>query len=314
MDVLFVGGCPRSGTTMLAHQLASHLPSSVVTPESPFKTSMLDWALSDGRRGDPDPVDDWRFRIWGIDPPPFRVPPRSDHQTERLHLVRGRLTEYVTTFAGTADSSDLLWIDHTPNNARYSERLHLLFPRSHQIHIIRDGRAVFASVNGLDWGPTGPEECARWWLQFTAACLAASSAGRSDVVRYEDVVDGTEPPFEIASEVARALGRPLNAEREPVSWSVPRYTAEQHRLVGGEPVESRVDTWRQILRRRDVERFEWVAGDVLVGLGYAPDHPAPRGASRSERLRAALASATKRRIQRVRRRRRRSATVSRGRR
>src|SRR5262245_2436326 len=66
---IFVGGCGRSGTTLLGSILGAH-SECVCVPESPFKTDVLrflDPATADTRRMLTSIMNTRRFQLWGLD-------------------------------------------------------------------------------------------------------------------------------------------------------------------------------------------------------------------------------------------------------
>lgn len=301
---IFIGGCDRSGTTMLGALLGSH-PSCIVTPESPFKTDILA-RLSEQDDEGTRTIDlirqSWRFQIWGHHLA-VAGQPRS---------FAAALRAVVASYAvAHGRPSDARWVDHTPNNIRYALSLAARFPTAKFVHVVRDGRAVANSVMPLDWGPNTMLYAAPWWVERLAYGLAAeSSLGEEAVlrVRYEDLLLAPE------LELRRIHGfldldesEVTNAER---GYRSPDYTAGQHQLVGSAPDASRLDRFRRSLAARDIELFEWATKDLLPYLGYALDNDArARGPSRTERVRAALVEASRSRLNRLRNSRRRSAAV-----
>lgn len=312
MNHVFVGGCARSGTTLLGAILGTH-SKCLATPESRF---LLDihraCALSSGG------IDVGRFRdalgahplfrIWGVAPPiDLAVPANPEKQFaaafERvIHEYAARVAKPFFDF----------WIDHTPSNVARSAILRRLFPGAKLIHVIRDGRAVASSVMKLDWGPSTIATAARWWTSHTAIGIAAESffgPQASMRVKYELLV---EHPRQTVNEILRFLG--IDYEDGTVSGAgfvIPEYTAKQHELVGKAPNASRAHAWKVELTPREIEIFESVATDMLIGLGYTPNHGlAATPPSQIERLSSAITEMTRRRIiNRWRYRRRLKKTV-----
>jgi hypothetical protein len=179
-----------------------------------------------------------------------------------------------------------------------------MFPEARFIHLVRDGRAVAASLLELDWGPNNAFDAAQYWMARCAPGLAAESRlGRDRVlrVRYEDLVSETEATLrrvvsfaglEYESGMAQGTGLRPGA-----------YSQQQHRLVGTPPNPSRVDHWRRTLTPRQVEVFEAEAGDFLGSLGYQPLYGIrARPATRIEVLRLRLLDLPQRAANNLRRR------------
>ena len=266
MKSVFIAGCGRSGTTLLGAMLGAH-SDCICTPESQFKVDVFEYLTS--AEG---PVIDisaalnmirnhWRFRIWdlslGADPP--------QEVTSYPELM-----EWIVKMfgQGVGRPNSNIWIDHTPGNRKYVNILFDLFPESKMIHIVRDGRAVAASIMPLDWGASTIDRAAHFWQSKVSQGLAAESYSKDRVVRvnYEELV--LEP-----EETLRKLCLFIGIEYEPAmiegkGFKVPNYTQKHHSLVGRKPASERVKAWETSLTDRQVEIFESIAGKLLSDLGY----------------------------------------------
>ncbi|MGH2754847.1 MAG: sulfotransferase family protein, partial [Actinomycetota bacterium] len=167
------------------------------------------------------------------------------------------------------DDADV-WIDHTPNNIRRAATLAQAFPDASFVHLVRDGRAVAASLMKVEWGPNSVHRAAHYWLEGTSFGLAAESwlKDRCVRVRYEDLIARTDGTLRwLTSE----LGIEHHADMaHGGGLEVPVYTKEQHALVGRPPEQSRASAWERELSDREIEIFEAVVGDQLSMLGYEP--------------------------------------------
>jgi hypothetical protein len=246
--------------------LGSH-SCCLAVPESQFKIDALRPA---GKPQDAAGVqaafesitDNWRFRAWDID----------------LAVTRPQVASYadlfewlVTCYGNSIRRTDFdLWIDHTPENMQYLQTLFDLFPTAKAVHIVRDGRAVAASVLPLDWGPNTFIGAANYWIEHVSYGLAAEShfgAARVFRVTYEDLVSQPEP---VLQRLCAWLGidyegRMLDAE----GFSKPKYySSKAHRLIGARPDSTRADAWQTQLTAHQIGTFEAVSGDFLRYLGY----------------------------------------------
>lgn len=267
---VFIGGCGRSGTTLLGAMLGAH-PELLCLPEAPF----LIKALEDVRWKKTREVSldtwklinrDWRFRSWALSRDTIssverRLPLSAVALFQELAAAYGRQV-------GRANWTD--WIDHTPWNLRFACLLLSAYPGARLLHVVRDGRAVAASVMDLDWGPNTPEAAAGWWMESIAPGLAAEMALPSDRVlrvRYEDLVGNTEQTME---SVASFLGIGFDSKLiEGGGYRPPRHAQQQHALVDKPPSESRIEAWRTKLDPKDIQIFESSTGDLLEFLGYS---------------------------------------------
>ena len=167
MKPVFVGGCPRSGTTLLGAMLGGH-PDVLCPPESQFLVASLRSALT-ATGVDVDAAErawssDWRLKLWGDLSPPGP----SGRALTFADLAR----RTVSTYAGSVGQPDpAIWVDHTPWNLQFAHLLLQEFPEARFLHIVRDGRAVAASLLPRDWGPATAWEAAGFWLERVAlAC------------------------------------------------------------------------------------------------------------------------------------------------
>lgn len=267
MTPIFIGGCGRSGTTLLGSVLGAH-SDCLCVPESPFKTDILrfyDPATTDNRRLLAAILETRRFKLWGLDSPALH----RSLQTTNLTYPQGLLWLVAKYGECVGKSRARVWVDHTPANVRSAVTLSELFPDAKFIHIVRDGRGVASSILPLDWGPNTIDGVAEWWTESVAYGLAAESWGgvqRIVRVRYEDLV------LNFAATV-RTLCSFLGLDYQPAmlqadGFKVPGYTTSQHSLVGSVPEPSRVNAWERSLTGRQIEIFEAIAGELLRCLGY----------------------------------------------
>lgn len=290
---VFIGGCDRSGTTMLGSMLGAHADALCV-PEAHFLIDVIDWHPGEtaydlsralrkiGRHA--------RFRYWGLRLQTMGPPPHAA-DSSYAELIR-----WIVERWGEQSGKPLrrFWVDQTPWNTRFAATLFELFPSAKMIHIVRDGRAVAASILPLDWGPSRIDAAALWWAAQVGYGLAAELHwGRDRVqrVRYEDVV--TDP-----ENTLRSICSHLEIEYQPemakgTGLKVPEYTARQHALVGKGLDARRVHAWRDRLTPRQIEIFERTTGDLLQCLGYEPMFgPSARAMSPAEVVRSSIGEAS----------------------
>ncbi|ABI57668.1 sulfotransferase family protein [Alkalilimnicola ehrlichii MLHE-1] len=270
---IFVCGCERSGTTMLGALLGA-ASGCVATPESQFKFDGIN-AISDEL--DTKTIYDlfvssYRFKLWQVAPPSIK-------DIEGVNSLKGLLFLFVKEYAKQKGKNlDRLhtWVDHTPGNIDHIQRLYTEFPNSMFVHVIRDGRAVTASMKSLRWGARTAFDGADIWQKKVARGLAASHLNPSYVytVRYEDLV--LDPVHEMKN-LCSFLGVDFE-ERifRSNSFEVPEYTQSQHKLVGKKQDPDRISAWRSALSAREVEVFEYLTGDMLSSLGYEKVFSRPR--------------------------------------
>jgi hypothetical protein len=279
MRPIFVGGCDRSGTTLLAALLAGHR-RAVAPPEAQFFLEGI--AASRTLEGDDRAAfaafvrDSWRFRLWEL---PASLP-------EELAANRSRPAEIMAGLAWAyadrgGESGADRWIDHTPMNIAYAPTLFGEFDAAPMVHIVRDPRAVIASVLPLDWGPASARAGARWWLSRIALGLAAESMFPDRVVRvrYESLV---RDPRGTLRDLYPSLGLEFDPDLAGTGEvRLPAYTRGQHALVGRAPDPSRIDAWKARLSSEEIATVEAELGDMPAMLGYGVEGAAPRVADQS---------------------------------
>jgi hypothetical protein len=280
---IFVGGCGRSGTTLLGSILGAH-DDCICVPESQFKTDIL--RFLDPTRSGARPlleaiIETRRFRLWGLNSSQLKAAAATFEGSfaDALEWLVARYAESV----GMRPASR--WVDHTPGNLRSAVTLSQLFPAAKFIHIVRDGRGVASSILPLDWGPNTIDGVASWWTESLAYGLAAESWGGAERVlrvRYEDLVLNCE---EQVRRLCRFLGIGFQSSMlDANGFRVPGYTSNQHSLVGSRPQPARVHAWEQSLSRRQIEIFESIAGELLRYMGYDLRFgPNARKATRTEK-------------------------------
>jgi hypothetical protein len=275
MKAIFIGGCDRSGTTLLGAMLGSS-PGAICTPESQFKTEILEHGeanrrLASSRLAFSAIVGHWRYAAWGLsqsDLLRLRARRHSDYGALLKDIVLGYAESLGYGKGGQALPQ--FWVDHTPSNIRHLDRLFSIFPDAVCLHIVRDGRAVAASVIPLDWGPSTIFFAARWWARQLSPGLAAEQYfGPKRVlrVRYEDLLAAPEAELK---KICRFAGiEYVDAMCSASGFRIPRYTASQHsRLDSGKIKKSRACRWRKVLAPKQVAVFEYATGDLLAYLGY----------------------------------------------
>tara|TARA_R110000868_G_scaffold92734_3_gene257274 strand:- start:4035 stop:4853 length:819 start_codon:yes stop_codon:yes gene_type:complete len=192
---VFLGGCPRSGLTVMRRLLSGHsrihcgpdtgLPVSIAMQWDNFATQLGDLHEQD-----------------------------FDLNAEE---VRGNMASLLTGLIGEPIQGDAarILVEKTSLNILVFERLGRLLPQARFVHIVRDGRDVAASLLERDWrGADGrpfahvsaPGAALKYWCDLTGIGLQAETAlgpERCLRLRYEDVV---KKPKRSVTALLRSLG------------------------------------------------------------------------------------------------------------
>ena len=253
-DPIIVFGAPRSGTTYLQRMLSSH-PRVAVTNE----VRVFAWA----HHALNDLVDDRRMLQR------YREPFR--------HLLAAQLPDTIRALYREIAPEAEYWGDKNPH---YGDARHLgcldtvlaLFPAARFLHVIRDGRAVVASLmrshhmSGKPWADF--ERAMQIWaahVDIGRQFGARVPGGQYLEARYEDVVaDDLEWGRRIFAflgidfhpQVEEFVGR-QRVERTPLS------SPTRDLAAGASQTE-----WDVVLTREQQEAVRGVLGDRLAELGY----------------------------------------------
>ncbi len=265
---LFIGGCSRSGTTLLGAMIGAH-SDCICSPESHFKIDVMRALAYDAISLEPAALVNliqrhWRFKIWELDLEP--VSTLSDNNASLDQILHWIVAQYARQ---QGKASAPIWVDHTPENISYAQSLRQIFPHARFIHLVRDGRAVAASILPLDWGPNTIIKAARWWMRMASFGLAVEKTLGPEIVlrvKYEELVLEPEKTMQTISHFLGVDYQP--AMLQATGFNPPSYTTRQHKLVGGKPDVSVVNRWEQKLTARQIEIFEHQTRDFLAYLGY----------------------------------------------
>jgi hypothetical protein len=194
---VFLVGCPRSGTTLLQALLGAHkdiasFPESHIFTKGRLARLAPGWVARRNlerfaRMNDAKSM--YGRRRWALRP-----------QVYQLDLIR--LLDKLAI-----ERQKRLWIEKTPEHVLFISEIRRLSPSSKFIHLIRDGRAVVASLYevtrthaeiwGRPWrGPMSLEQCISEWNR---AVLASSDAmdTRNDGIVIDYEILTTDPALEL---------------------------------------------------------------------------------------------------------------------
>lgn len=271
MRPIFIGGCSRSGTTLLGALLGAHSRCMCV-PEMPFKFRQLrrlEWGAGGATIAE---ITDrlrtsYKFKLWGLDDDALRTAAGGDGDARLSY--RETIDHLVRAFAQRVGRPEAdVWVDHTPGNVRHVTRLLDEFPDARFVHIVRDGRGVAASLVPLRWGQHSVIGAANFWVRQLGYGLSAElwDPGRVTRIHFEPLL---REPRRAMADLCERLGlEPEDRLGRVTRFALPRATSGQHALVRRPPQPDRATAWRRSLAPRQIEIFESIAGDPLRCLGY----------------------------------------------
>jgi hypothetical protein len=289
--VLFIGGAPRSGTTLLRNMVAAH-PDLAVPDESYFIRTV--WAELVRRRCPDDLELAWDlirrerfFKQWKLDPARVDEMLAAHPPDTYPDLIR------VLFAAHAASVGKPLSADKTPSHAHNFDWLAARFPGTRFVHVLRDVREVCTSLSVQPWHHGGIAEAAWEWMSDVRRARRAvvGLTNRFIEVRYEDLVARPEAELRRLCEFAEI----------PFSEAMLDYPRSAHLLLDGHHTRSRglpqpgARYWQDELEPDDIALIELIAGRTMDEVGYECVTDWPRMRVRAQRLRHNLKRQTRRR-------------------
>jgi hypothetical protein len=275
---VFVGGCPRSGTTLLRTMLNSHPELAI-----PHETRIL----IDGYRrrtqwGDlSDPENRRRVARWVVE----RKVSRHRQLTEDADELVERMVAAEPTIGSVLGAGFRLyaerhgkarWGEKRPSVVLNLDAVFAMFPDAQYVNIIRDPRAVVASIRTVGrthgWGAHGVPGATDTWERSVRAAERWRSrlpADRFLGVRYEDLV---ADPGAVLGRIVDFLG----LDRGGIDAMLRHHETADidnrtlHALVSKPVTTERLRSWEQSLRRHEVAFVQDVLGAPMRRYGYEP--------------------------------------------
>jgi Sulfotransferase family len=273
---VFVVGCARSGTT-LVQQLLNRHPAVAIGPETHFVRRFL---LRRAQYGDltvpasfdrllDDVTASPEFADFGIDAADFRAGCLGGVRTVG-HVFHRLLAEFASLHNVSVVG------EKTPNHCLYMRQLESVFPAARFIAIVRDPRAVVASLREVEWSTGTLVGDARVWRRCAAA-IEHDRPRRAPlrVISYEHLL---RAPDEVMESVFAELGVAASTSAPSANWEVVGFDLDREpwkvRATGAvDP--SRAEAWRSKLSVDEVRAIEAVTWHWMRRYGYRPATPIP---------------------------------------
>jgi hypothetical protein len=291
---LFLGGCPKSGTTLLLSMLDGHPRLAVLPEETHFLEQVADYSALDSY---PDklrrlleksdlPLLGGRKRSQLREAPSADVRDYSSFDYQRFTRLAAQFvaqpgmndsllfSEMIRAYAVTVGSDwrdCVRWVEKSTCNELCPEALFGLFPEAKLIHVVRDPRAVFASRKRRLLTRSGcytkAHRLVRGWNR--SSCRILKLMGRGDqylVARYEDIVLAPRQSLEricqfIGIEFLLELFAPTRAGRQ---W---QGNSSFHERFSGISAQA-VDHWKKDLTEDEIWWVELHCREGMRIAGY----------------------------------------------
>ncbi len=257
---IVLGGCGRSGTTLLRMMLDSHRRICCGPESSLFRRRAID--------------PDWLADRFGLD--------RGEVRAIR-DAARSR-PDFIEGFAGLCmrKAGKARWAEKTPRNISRIGEVFRSFPSARFVHMLRDGRDVACSlrthprhkvVDGKlvptgTWKPIAG--CARRWVRDLEGSRRWWGDARFHTLRYEDLALDPRPVLErLMAFIGEDWdeGMLAHAAADSPFRDATRF-AQSPEALGAVSTAS-IGRWQRDLDSRDRHIFKRIAGPLLIELGYA---------------------------------------------
>ncbi len=250
---VFIIGCPRSGTTMLA-SLLKH--SSFGEPvETHFVTKFYrkldDYGQLDNKenfsRLIKDILNERAIMQW-------KLQMDLDKFYNELTEINYRNIVNKICMLRAETKGNKSWGDKTPHYLRNIDILYKLFPDSKYIYIVRDGRDVALSLLEKPWGPNNIFTCAHSWKEYNVPNeIIEKLKNRNHLyfVQYEDLLDNAE---RITPDIYKFLDE--------------EYDEGKMTELIGRIRKGNYGKWKRKMNTRQIKLFENIAANTLKRFGY----------------------------------------------
>ncbi len=265
MQIFFIGGSQRSGTTLLSVMLSKHPEIDIDGDSIAFRMvscfgyykDVLPYNLDHSRAAIQSWLieQDYKGRLAElIDPKNLEAFP--DARAALEHGIARRIQQRGKTVFG----------DKSPNIEHFMADLLTLLPEAKFIHLVRDGRAVCASRSRR--AGKNLYLAAQEWVDGNIIGLsnqAMIGKDRYQMIRYEDLL---QKPEATMREICQFLDLPYDP-----STIKEDQTANEGSYVKSSLDLSKIDNYRQQLSNREIAKIEKIQGQLLHRFGYSLVHP-----------------------------------------
>lgn len=266
---IFIVGVPRSGTTLLASLLSAH-PTTAISPESHFLNYWLpQWGQSNLHTFWQQFCQSQRFSYFGVDAD--AVWARA--QTKQKLTHRALFESLLETYA--AQLNKPRWGEKTPMHYQHLDQIFDWYPTASVLWLLRDPRAVVASLLRANWASDYTDENAQLWHQSLRDYERHWQADtRVKQVRYETLVTR---PQACLQEICEFLHEPyppdLIDRRSSANSPIvnrPEWAATHLRQALAPLEITPLEKWKRQLSRSRVEIIEQINRDTMARYGYTP--------------------------------------------
>lgn len=260
LNPIVIGGCPRSGTTLVRSLIGIH--PEIASPKNEY--NILMWIKNN----------DILENIFG-----FSAEEISTLKTKHKDLAC--FAENVLKLYMQKEGKQFVALKH-PFHIIIIDELFRYFPNMKFIHVIRDGRDASCSLrthpkrkmvkgeivpnttkNPFDW-------CIRRWVSCINQGKKWRKSDRYIEVKYEDLVNN---PVSTMEKIFKFLGLKMIAEDKLLNFY--KYEKDEKHLQNievGKPIYKKtIGRWKKDMTEKEKEMFKHMAGEMLIEFGYEED-------------------------------------------
>ena len=267
----FIIGSQRSGTTLLRLMLNAH--SQIAIPEEGGFWMPL---LRDYRKVKAKTIkkaklrryidyieSNPQFSLWNLEANLLFEALRIEEKLTLRELMSLTYAEFSRAHGKQ------IWGDKTPSFFRMVPVLKKVFPDAKFIHLIRDGRDIYLSLKRIDKGKRNISvQALEWVYKVRKARRDLSILKPSQILelKYEDLVSSSAQILKKTCDFLQ-----IRYEDEMLEYwkNSDKFIGAHHSNLIFQPVSSKsVSKWKLQMTNRQLNRYEAIAGPLLMSYGY----------------------------------------------
>lgn len=282
LNPLFVMGCQRSGTTMLASQLGAPR-NAIALPELPFIIGLLKAELKENtvNQAFNSLINHRKFHTLEIEIK-FEEFEASWECKRAKGIIELIINKYLTAKNEELPKLDAYnWIEHCPTNIDNFYLLKRFFPKAKFIHIVRDPRAVYASMKHLTrWNVSEPIKLSMTWIRTVSKGYLLKTKYPDSIaqITYEEYVKDSSVLIGLCEFLEIEFSEDM---RNGGGVILPKFTQKQHKLTMGKASTTKLSSWKNKIsvKEDDAIKFfchEWMVEFEYSAKDYLTDEPSAR--------------------------------------
>lgn len=263
---IIIGGCARSGTTLIRVMLDTH-PKIYCGPESNL---FLPIRIKTRRR--------LKELSWKFDIPLKEV--------DILLTNSSCLSEFIEKFFNKMINvhGKRRWAEKSPRNVLRLDYIFKHFPMAKFIHMIRDGRDVACSLRTFPKrkivdGSIVPvntnrplDECVRRWVHDVKIGRKYENDPRYIEVKYEDLILNTRESLKKLFKILHESFDEKILKYHEVKSNTRDIMKFPQNIEATRPLNSgSIGRWKNELNKKELKLFKKLGGDLLIKTGYEKD-------------------------------------------